>query len=107
MITAAAIIFSISMANANPNRNLVFTDKLGRTLIQPMKAEAEEAIPAVIKSAIQCQKKRAVYQIYDLTDMFTPETEDPIPAEVQKAFKNEAEYLQPFDLHKACKIEKK
>lgn len=107
MITAAAIIFSISMANANPNRNLVFTDKLGRALIQPLKAEAEEEIPAEIQSAFQCQREKAVYQVFDLSDMFTPESEDPIPAEVQKAFKNETENILLFELLKACKAEKK
>jgi len=87
IITAAAIMFSITLASANPNRTLTFRDAFGRTLIQPIKVEeASDSLPLEVQAEFIRMRQEAANQVFDLTELMKPEVEEPLPFDLNKTF---------------------
>lgn len=89
LITAAAILFSISLANANPTRTfLKFYDAMGTELIQPFFAEeAYDSIPTEIAAEFTKIKHEKIFRIYDLSELTKPEQEEELPFDLETAFR--------------------
>ncbi len=88
MIIFAAIIFSVTIAQANPGRNLTFLDAKGRTLVQPLKAdEAPDSIPFDIAATFISIRQDVIHQVFDISDLMKPEEEEPVPFDVQEVFR--------------------
>ncbi len=87
IITAAAIIFSVTMASANPNKNLTFRDAFGRTLIQPIKVEeASDSVPFDVQAEFIRMRQEAANQVFDLSELMKPEEEEPLPFDLNIIF---------------------
>ena len=87
IITAAAIIFSITATMANPTETtLTFRSAIGQTLIQPIMPEQADPIPSAVAVEFEKICKENIYRVFDLTDLIKPEVEEEIPAELRKAF---------------------
>ncbi len=88
IITAAAIILSVTFASAKPGGALTFTDALGRTLIQPVKTEeACDNIPAEVQAEIFRMRNEAANKVFDLSELMKPEAEEPLPFDLDRMFK--------------------
>lgn len=89
IITAAAIIFSVSFATASSQgKNLIFKDGLGRTLIQPVKPEeACEPLPNEVEACFSSKCQGSASQVFDLSELMRPEEEEPLPFDLKKMFK--------------------
>ncbi|TVR44670.1 MAG: hypothetical protein EA394_00155 [Bacteroidia bacterium] len=86
IITAAAIIFSITATMANPNETtLTFRSALGQMLIQPiMPEEAAEPIPNAVASKVENIRKENIYRVFDLSELMKPEVEEELPFDLDK-----------------------
>jgi len=89
IITAAAIIFSITATMANPNETtLTFWSSHGQKLIQPMMPEeTAEPIPCFVVSEIENIRNENTYRVFDLSELMKPEVEEELPLYLQTAFK--------------------
>jgi hypothetical protein len=89
IITAAAIIFSITATMANPNETtLTFWSSLGQKLIQPIMPE-EMAVPVPFKVANEVETIRTenTYRVFDLSQLTKPEVEEELPFDLQEVYK--------------------
>ncbi len=88
IITAAAIIFSITATMANPaETTLTFWSSLGQKLIQPiMPEEAAEPVPFTVTNEVENIRNENVYRIFDLSELTKPEVEEELPFDLQKVF---------------------
>ncbi len=88
IITAAAIIFSISGLFANPTgKNLTFFDANGKTLIQPILGEeATEELPLDVAVVFQNIQSELAYQVFDLSELTKPEVEEELPFDLETVF---------------------
>ncbi len=88
IITAAAIIFSITATMANPTETtLTFWSSVGQKLIQPiMPEEAAEPIPFAVASEVESIRNENVYRIFDLGELTKPEVEEELPFDLEKVF---------------------
>jgi putative heme degradation protein len=89
MITAAAILFSINIANANPTRTaLKFYDSMGKELIQPFFAEeATNSLPFEIAAEVTKIKKENACRIFDLSELTKPEQEEELLFDLETVFR--------------------
>ncbi len=89
MITAAAILFTISLANANPTRTfLKFYDAMGTELIQPFFAEeATDSVPFEIAAEFTKIKQEKIFRVYDLSELTKPEQEEELPFDLETVFR--------------------
>ncbi len=90
LITAASILFSISIASANPTgTQLTFFDSMGRMLIQPLMAEeATEALPFEIETEMEKIRKESIYRVFDISALSKPEVEEELPFDLQSVFQS-------------------
>lgn len=88
IIAAASILFSISIAQANPTgTQLTFWDSMGRMLIQPIMAEeATEALPFELETEMEKIRKESIYRVFDISELIKPEVEEELPFDLQKVF---------------------
>jgi len=89
IITAAAIIFSITTATmANPTETtLTFWNSLGQKLIQPiMPEEAAEPVPFAVANEIENTMQENTYRVFDLSQLTKPEVEEELPFDLEKVY---------------------
>ena len=89
IITAAAIIFSITTATmANPTETtLTFWNALGQKLIQPiMPEEAAEPVPFTVEREIENISNNMAYRVFDLSQLTKPEVEEELPFDLEKVY---------------------
>ncbi len=87
IITAAAIIISITAAMANPTETtLTFWSSLGQKLIQPITPEEAEPIPSAVAVEFEKICNENPYIIFDLTELIKPEVEEEIPVDLRMDF---------------------
>ncbi len=88
IITAAAIIFSITATMANPTETtLTFWSSLGQKLIQPiMPEEAAEPVPFTVASEVENIRNENTYRVFDLSQLTKSEAEEELPFDLQKVF---------------------
>ena len=89
IITAAAIIFSITSATmANPNEtNLTFWSALGQKLIQPiMPEEATDTLPFAVASEVESIRTENTFRVFDLSELTKPEVEEELPFDLEKVY---------------------
>ncbi len=88
IITAAAIIFSITATMANPTETtLTFWSSLGQKLIQPiMPEETAEPVPFKVTNEVENIRNESVYRIFDLSEFTNPEVEEELPFDLEKVF---------------------
>ncbi len=88
LITAAAILISVTMANAgSKERTLSFRDALGRTLSIPVMEEMAEPIPFDTKAEFSRIRSNHVNRIFDISQMSKPEEEEPLPFDLDAVLK--------------------
>ena len=90
IITAAAIIFSITTATmANPNETtLTFWSSLGQKLIQPiMPEEIAEPVPFEVTNKAEVIRAENIFRIFDLSELTKPEVEEELPFDLEKVYK--------------------
>ncbi len=88
IITAAAIIFSITATMANPAETaLTFWSSFGQKLIQPiMPEETAEPVPFTVINEVEKLRNENVYRIFDLSELTKPEVEEELPFDLEKVF---------------------
>ena len=88
IITAAAIIFSITATMANPNETtLTFWSSLGQKLIQPiMQEEAADTLPFAVANEVENIRNEKVYRVFDLSELTKPEMEEELPFDLEKVY---------------------
>ncbi len=88
IITAAAIIFSITATMANPaETTLTFWNALGQKLIQPiMPEEAAEPIPFTVTNEVENIRNENTYRVFDRMQLSKPEVEEALPFDLEKVF---------------------
>ena len=89
IITAAAIIFSITTATiANPNETtLTFWSSLGQKLIQPiMQEEITEPIPFEVANEVETIRIENTFRVFDLSQLTRPEMEEELPFDLEKVY---------------------
>ncbi len=87
IITAAAIIFSITATMANPTETTItFRSALGQTLIQPVMPEQAEPIPSAVAVEFEKISKENTYKVFDLTELIKPEVAEEIPVDLRQDF---------------------
>ncbi len=87
IITAAAIIFSITTAMANPTgTTLTFWNSFGQQLIQPIMPEAAEAIPFEVAKEVETIRTENTYRVFDLSRLTKPEVEEELPFDLEKVY---------------------
>ncbi|MDR4989130.1 MAG: hypothetical protein RG741_09875 [Bacteroidales bacterium] len=89
IITAAAIIFSITAVKANPTETtLTFWSSLGQKLIQPiMPEEAAEPLPFAVANEAENIRNEKIYKVFDLSELTRPETEEALPFDLETVFR--------------------
>ncbi len=88
IITAALILISSASIFANPNRTLTFRDAMGRILEQPIAfEELAEEVPAEIRAEFARIRQNGSSRVFDLSEMLEPETEEPLPFDLEKVFR--------------------
>ena len=90
ILTAAAIIFSITATMANPTETtLTFWNSLGQRLIQPiMPEEAAEAIPFEVASEFESIRTENVNRVFNLSGLMKPEAEEALPFDLEKVYQS-------------------
>ncbi len=88
IITAAAIIFSITATMANPTETtLTFWSSLGQKLIQPiMLEEVAEPIPFEVAKEVENIWSKNTYRVFDLSELTKPEVEEELPFDLEKVY---------------------
>ncbi len=88
ILTAAAIIFSITATMANPNETtLTFWNNLGQRLIQPiMPEEKADALPFNVASEVESIRIENANRVFDLSGLIQPEAEEALPFDLEKVF---------------------
>ena len=87
IITAAAIIFSITTAMANPTETtLTFWSSLGQKLTQPIMPEAAEPIPAEVANNSESIRNENIHRVFDLSKLTKPEVEEELPFDLEKVY---------------------
>ncbi len=88
ILTAAAIIFSITATMANPNETtLTFRNSLGQRLIQPvMPEEKAEPVPFKVTNMVENIRNENTYRVFDLSQLSKPEAEEELPFDLEKVF---------------------
>ncbi len=81
LITAAAILFSVSIASADSKqRTLTFRDSLGRTLTMPMMSEeATDTAPFDTRAEFMRIRANDASRPFDISTMLKPEREEELP----------------------------
>ncbi len=89
IITAAAILFSVTLANASSKqRSLIFCDALGRTLTMPMMAEeAAEATPFDTRAEFYRIHANDTIRTFDISKMLKEEKEEELPFDLDSVLK--------------------
>ncbi len=90
IITAAAIIFSITATMANPTETtLTFWNSFGQKLIQPiMPEEAAEPIPFEVEKEIKNIRNETIHRVFDLSELTKPEVEEELPFDLEKVYQS-------------------
>ncbi len=90
LITAAAIIFSVSLANASSKaRTLTFRDALGQTLTMPMMAEeAAEATPFDTRAEFHRIQANDTIRTFDISQMLKEEKEEELPFDLDSVLQS-------------------
>ncbi len=90
LITAAAIIFSVSLANAgSKTRTLTFRDALGHTLTMPMMAEeAAEATPFDTRAEFHRIQANDTIRTFDISKMLKEEKEEELPFDLDSVLQS-------------------
>ena len=89
IITAAAILFSVSLANAgSKERTLSFRDALGRTLSIPVMEEKAEATPFDTHAEFSRIRTSNINQVFDISQMSRPETDEALPFDLDAVLKS-------------------
>ncbi len=78
IITAAAIIFSITATMANPTETtLTFWNSIGQKLIQPiMPEEAAEPVPFTVTSEVENIRNESIHRVFYLSQLSKPEVDE-------------------------------
>ena len=89
-ITAAAIIFSISLASAgSKQRTLTFRDSFGRILTMPMMAEeVPDSTPFDTKAEFGRIRSAGVQNVFDISGLIKPEKEEELPFDIDQVLKS-------------------
>lgn len=90
LITAAAILFSVSLANAgSKTRTLAFCDALGQTLTMPMMAEeAAEATPFDTRAEFHRIQANDTTRTFDISQMLKEEKEEELPFDLDSVLQS-------------------
>ncbi len=89
IITAAAILFSVTMANAgSKERTLSFRDALGRTLSIPVMEEKAEATPFDTQAEFSRIRTSNINRVFDISQMSKPEAEEALPFDLDAVLKS-------------------
>ncbi len=88
IITAAAIIFSITATMANTTETtLTFWSSVGQKLIQPiMPEEAAEPVTFTVTSEAENIRNENTYRVFDLSELTKPEVEEELPFDLEKVY---------------------
>ena len=87
IITAAAIIFSISLASAGSKQRTVnFRDSFGRILTMPMKEEVPDSTPFDSGAEFNRIRQADSQTIFDLSEIIKPEKEEDLPFDLEEVF---------------------
>lgn len=88
-ITAAILLFSISLASASPKtRTLSFRDALGRTFTMPsLIEEAKDTAPFDIQAEFNRIRSEKTRNMIDLSDMIKPEKEEELPFDLDEVLR--------------------
>ncbi|GEM_PF-2764055 len=80
LITAAIILFSVTMASATPKQfSLTFFDSQGDTFTIPMMAEEAEATPFDTADGFSQVEDKDTLHIIDISPLIEPEKEEDLP----------------------------
>ncbi len=89
IITAAAILFSITLANASSKeRSLAFRDALGRTFTIPLMEEKDDTVPFDTRAVFNSIRSNMANQVFDISNMSKPEQEEALPFDPKEVLKN-------------------
>ncbi len=90
IITAAAIIFSISLANAGSKQStLTFRDSFGRVLTMPMMAEeTPDSTPFDTKAEFSRILSDRSQSVFDISALIKAEEEEELPFDLDQVLKN-------------------
>jgi hypothetical protein len=85
IIATALLISTAAFAdNSESKRILTITDSFGRLLTMPVKVEeASEELPFNARDIFNEVRTKNSAQVFDISEMSRPESEEEIPAELQ------------------------
>lgn len=85
IITAAIIIFTVTIASSQSL--LKFQTSDGVELFQPVETEeAPDQAPDMPSEIVDCNSPCVSYEHFDITMFSAPETEEPLPFDLDKMF---------------------
>lgn len=85
IIATALLISTAAFAdNSESKRTLTIRDSFGRLLTMPVKVEeASEELPFNARAIFDEVRTKNATQVFDISDMSRPESEEEIPAELK------------------------